>query len=326
MGQGKYIILIAASGSYGAAEKKRCTMTVYGDILFAENFIIGCALIYITAEVFGVDLHGYAAKLRLAAGGAMCGLFAMLIFLPVRMPLTAVLEAVFAVLVSVVVFGAKGAWKKALVLILVTYFMGGVAMGLLLLTGNTGMYAATGIYTGDMKAAMLAVFMCTGTFTAKQIVRTVSKKKFYSEHVFDVRIVVGDSIVETRGFFDSGSQLTDPVSGMAVAVAQESLWERLEKARFVTPERSRLIPYDAIGVHGLLEAVRVDDLESAGKHLGNTIIARAGCGFGLAGRDLEGCELLLSREMHSRSAAMESECGKRGKEPAGTGQQKGWVG
>ena len=26
-------------------------MTVYGDILFAENFIIGCALIYITAEV-----------------------------------------------------------------------------------------------------------------------------------------------------------------------------------------------------------------------------------------------------------------------------------
>ena len=59
-------------------------MTVYGDILFAENFIIGCALIYITAEVFGADLHGRTAKLRLAAGGVMCGLFAMLIFLPVR--------------------------------------------------------------------------------------------------------------------------------------------------------------------------------------------------------------------------------------------------
>lgn len=90
-------------------------MTVYGDILFAENFIIGCALIYITAEVFGADLHGRTAKLRLAAGGVMCGLFAMLIFLPVRMPLTVVLEAGFAFAVSVVVFGVKGAWKKALV-------------------------------------------------------------------------------------------------------------------------------------------------------------------------------------------------------------------
>ena len=251
-------------------------MTVYGDILFAENFIIGCALIYITAEVFGADLHGRTAKLRLAAGGVMCGLFAMLIFLPVRMPLTVVLEAGFAFAVSVVVFGVKGAWKKAL------------------------------------KAAMLAVFICTGTFTAKQIIRTVSNKKFYSEHVFAVRIVSGGSIVETRGFFDSGNQLTDPVSGMAVAVAQESLWERLERAGIVTPERSRLIPYDVIGAHGLLEAVRVDDMESAGKHRGNTIIARAGCGFGLAGRDLEGCELLLSREMHSRSAAAQSELGMTG--------------
>ena len=314
------------SAAFRAAEKKRCMMTVYGDILFAENFIIGCALIYITAEVFGADLHGRTAKLRLTAGGVMCGLFAMLIFLPVRMPLTVVLEAGFAFAVSVVVFGVKGAWKKALVLILVTYFMGGVTMGLLLVTGNTGMYAATGIYTGDMKAAMLAVFICTGTFTAKQIIRTVSKKKFYSEHVFAVRIVSGGGIVETRGFFDSGNQLTDPVSGMAVAVAQESLWERLESAGIVTPERSRLIPYDVIGAHGLLEAVRVDDVESAGKHRGNTIIARAGCGFGLAGRDLEGCELLLSREMHSRSAAAQSELGMTGEEPAGTGQQKGWVG
>ncbi len=310
----------------GAAEKKRCTMTVYGDFLFAENFIIGCALIYITAEVFGVDLHGTSAKLRLAAGGAMCGLFAMLIFLPVRMPLTVVFEAVFAFAVSVVVFGFKSAWKKALVLILVTYFMGGVTMGLLLVTGNTGMYAATGIYTGEMKAAMLAVFVCIGTFTAKQIIRTVSKKKFYSEHVFDVTIISGGRIVETSGFFDSGNQLTDPVSGMAVAVAQESLWGRLESAGFVMPERSRLIPYDAIGIHGLLEAVRVDDVKCAGKHLRNTIIARAGCGFGLSGRDLEGCELLLSREMRSRPSTEQSERGVTGKEPAGTGKQKGWVG
>lgn len=297
-------------------------MTVYGDILFAENFIIGCALIYITAEVFGAGFRGTAAKLRLAAGGAMCGMFAMLIFLPVRMPLTAVLEVMFAFAVSTVVFGIKGAWKKALVLILVTYFMGGVTMGLLLVTGNTGMYAATGIYTGDMKAAMLAVFICAGTFTAKQVIRTVAKKKFYSEHVFDVRIISGGGIVETRGFFDSGNQLTDPLSGMAVAVAQESLWERLEKAGFVTPERSRMIPYDAIGIHGLLEAVRVDFVESAGKRSENTLIARAGCEFGLCGGNAEKCELLLSREMHNGCMAAEGASGGAGKNGSGAADKK----
>ena len=71
-------------------------MIVYGEILVAENFIIGGVLLYITAGVFGFSLEKPARKLRLLGGSLLCGLFSLVIFLPVHMPVTLVLEGVFA--------------------------------------------------------------------------------------------------------------------------------------------------------------------------------------------------------------------------------------
>ena len=59
-------------------------MVVYGDILFVENFITGAALIYISSAAAGKEFRGRRDIMRLAAGGAMCGLFSFVIFLPVR--------------------------------------------------------------------------------------------------------------------------------------------------------------------------------------------------------------------------------------------------
>ena len=52
-----------------------------------------------------------------------------------------------------------------------------------------GIYTVTGIYTGDMKAALLAVFICSGYATLMQIIRTVKRSRLYAEHSCQVRIV-----------------------------------------------------------------------------------------------------------------------------------------
>ena len=148
-------------------------LIVYGEILFIENFIIGCVILYITGEIFGRSFSRIRQKMRLAVGGVMCGVFSMAIFLPVAAPVTLIAEVAFAFAVCLVVLGRGKIWKKGLVMILVTYFMGGLTMGLLLITDNTGIYTAAGIYTGDMKAALLALFIAVCSFTARQVVKTV---------------------------------------------------------------------------------------------------------------------------------------------------------
>lgn len=272
---------------------------VYGDILFAENFIIGGALLYITMGIFRVDVRFGKGKLKLTAGSIMCGAFSLTVFLSMHGMLRMLMEAAFAFAVNFVVFGRAKLWQKAAVFMLVTYAMGGVTMGLLLVTGNPGMYTAVGIYTGDMKAGMLAFFTALSVFTAKLIVKTFLKERFYREHVFDVKISLCGSVFETRGFLDTGNRLHDPVSGKCVAVAQESLWKRFESENLILPERMGVVPYEAIGANGLLVTLRTDWIEVGERKLDRCVVARGDECFDLKINDGEAseCELLLSKEM-----------------------------
>lgn len=275
-------------------------MIVYGDLLFAENFIIGCVLLYITGEIFGEAFGEIVQKLRLVGGGVMCGAFSMVIFLHVKSPAMMAMEACFAFVVCFSVFGSRGLWRKAVVFILVTYFMGGLAMGLLFITKNPGIYTASGIYTGDMKAGLLALFIGTGLVTAKQIIRTVTQKKFYQEHVFCVVLCIADEIFNVKGFLDTGNQLRDPINGKPAAVASESLWRDMERAGVLAPERMGVLPYGSIGGTGMMVSVRADNIIVGDKSFKGCMVAQGGSSLDVGERMAGDCQLLLSRYMADR--------------------------
>lgn len=227
----------------------------------------------------------------------MCGLFSMTIFMPLKMPVNLIMEGAFSLMACAVVFGRQKLWKKALTFILVTYFMGGITMALLMATGNDGLYNVSGIYTGDMKAGLLALFIGVSFFTSKQIIKAVYNKKFYHEHIFNVKVTAGDYTEEVKAFWDTGNGLRDPVSGRNVAVASEKMWEKLEAAGAVSPERICLIPYESIGAKGLLMAVRTDYVNVGGRALKKCIIARGDDNFSIGDGESDGCSLLLSKDM-----------------------------
>lgn len=290
-------------------------MIVYGELLFAENWIIGSVLLYLTGTVHGIEMIMPGKRLRLLAGSALCGMFSLVIFLPVRMPMTMLLEAGFAVAVCAVTFGGgRDVWKKALTFLLITYFMGGMTMGLLLLTQNEGFYTAVGIYTGDMKAAMLALFIGIGTATVKQAVRAVSRKKFYGENICPVTMVAGQSRMQTSGFVDTGNGLREPISGKPVALADEALWDHMQSCGLLHAKRYCVVPYESVGGSGLLEAVRLDALLIGGGDGGSSedafsreirrikgcVVARSAGPLDIGEKEAAGCHLLLSRDMTGR--------------------------
>lgn len=272
-------------------------MVVYGEMLILENIITGSVLLYITGEVFGTGFDTFFKKLRLAAGGILCGAFSLVIFCPVKMPLTVFMEAIFALFVCLIVFGKKGWYKKTVVFILATYFMGGITMGLLLVSGNTGIYTVSGVYTGDMKAAVLAMFTAAFFAVSKQMIRVVYRTKFYGEHSFDAVIAAGEKKIEAAAFMDTGNALKDPVTGKPAAVAGVKLWKRMEAEGMIMKERFCVIPYRTVGSAGLMEAVRVDYVMVGEKCIRNCIIARNDKEFCLNLSGNENCELLISKAM-----------------------------
>ncbi len=302
-------------------------MIVYGELLFIENMIIGGVLLYLTGEIcshgrrMSIERSRYLGKLRFAAGSMMCGAFSLVIFVDAKAPFMILMEAVFSVAVCTVVFGCrrrsgkserlpdkllnlKLPWQHAAAFILITYFMGGIVMGILLVTKKQGIHTAAGIYTGDMKAAMLALLICLGYMTIKQIVKTMRNKKLYTEHTYEAEIVIGEHIIKASAFLDTGNRLKDPLTGKPVAVASERFWGRLAKEIAQGTARFALVPYEAVGTKGFLEAIRTDHIEIAGKKSRGCLIARGERTFmaGADGTDNTGCvsngyDLLISGEM-----------------------------
>ena len=227
----------------------------------------------------------------------MCGAFSMAIFIHARSPVMMVMEACFAFAVCFSVFGSRKLWQKAVTFILVTYFMGGLTMGLLFITKNPGIYTASGIYTGDMKAGLLALFIGVGTVTVKQIIRTVSRGRFYREHVFWVSIRIGDKTFSVKGFLDSGNQLKNPVDGKPAVVACESLWLEMERAGVLVSERMGMLPYGTVGGSGLMVSVRADNILVGDRSYKSCMVARGGSGMAIEEMAAGDCRLLLSGYM-----------------------------
>lgn len=218
----------------------------------------------------------------------MCGLFSLTVFMHAGVPAKMAAEACFALLLCLAVFGKHKLAAVSATFILVTYFMGGFTMGLLLLTENSGVYTGTGIYTGDMKAGILALFTVLFTVTAKRAVILVRRNRFSEEHVFDVELIIGEISISTSGFVDTGNQLRDPVSGKPVAVADSCVWSKLSEAGAVTGERMCLIPYETVDGSGLMYGVRSDRIRIYRRQEGGLMDETAKGGNGPEA-DVRGC-------------------------------------
>ena len=264
-------------------QRKADHVIIYGDILIAENMVIGGVIMYITAEIHRRWHPDRFFICRFAAGCVMCGLFSLTVFMHAGVPAKMTAEACFALLLCLAVFGKHKLAVVSTTFVLVTYFMGGFTMGLLLLTENSGVYTGTGIYTGDMKAGMLALFTALFTVTAKQAVILVRRKRFSEEHVFDVELIIGEMSIRTSGFVDTGNQLKDPVSGKPVAVADSSVWKKLSEAGAMTGERMCLIPYETVDGSGLMYGVRSDRIRIYRRPEGSLMDETAKGGSGLGG-------------------------------------------
>ena len=272
-------------------------MIVYGDILFLENVLMGGALIYITGQIFGISFADAKRRLRFAAGCLMCGAFSMVIFVPAKALVTIFMEVCFALAVSCAVYGKTRLMQKAAAFSLVTLFMGGMTMALLLVTGNQGIYTASGIYTGDMKAPLLAIFTALCMMTAKQAIKVISKTKIVHQNSYDLKIVLDGKSLEAKGFLDTGNRLRDPFSGRPAAVAEAGLWKKIEEEGMLRENRMCVIPYQTVGESGILAGVRSDYIEVEGRFVKGCVIARGTDSFDLDGHETGDSRLLLSREM-----------------------------
>lgn len=251
-----------------------CVDTIYVDSLFALNLIADYLLLLVGARVSGAVLR----RARIAAAAVVGAAYSVAVMVPEWGILShPVLKIALGVGMCVIAYGAERRfWRCTAAFFAVSALFGGAVWASGMLAGTGG---AAGVYIPvSWRVLVLSFGIC---YAAVSLLFRQSLAK-RSRHIAAMEVTICGKSASLRVLEDTGSALTDPVTGRAVIVADSAALSRLlgvhipngdaagtAQALSLLPgleKRVTLIPYRAVGTSsGLLAALRPDALTLDGR-------------------------------------------------------------
>ncbi len=258
-------------------------MIIYGEYLFIENFVTGCLLLLLTARLSGRTVN----RAGLIAAGVICGAGGFTIFLPVR-GVTAVVAGITAGLAAAAAFGIRGIFKMTLLFISLTFLSGGAAMALMLWQNIPAVSGNGALYVEPLTYVQLILLGAAAFGLTSFFVRLVRERRLACITKGKVCLKISGQSFWFEALVDSGNSLREPLTGRPVMLLDIKGAAAVPE---LPPEKYVVVPYRAVGTeNGLLRGFRADEIEFAGRHFKNAVIAFYEGDFGEV-------EMLLNREV-----------------------------
>lgn len=244
-------------------------MVVYADVLIVLNLFINFFILKLTAAL----CRDRCRTLRVLLGALVGALFSLYIFLPTSGFLV---ETIFRLSMSGVIiltcFGFdsfKSFLRRTAVFFGASFLYAGAMMGVWALCGTERLAINNGIVYVDISPIVL-ILATLASYFGITLIRWLAKKHAYEGKRCRLAITVGKKTVVITALVDTGHSLTDTLTGKQVLIVEEKVANRLltaiptpelVMAGGKTPNGFRMIPYSAIGGHGLLPAFEADKVE-----------------------------------------------------------------
>ena len=258
---------------------------IYVDSLFFLNLAVNYFILLATARLCPHE----PKRLRLAAGAALGGLYAVGTVLPgCGILLTAPAKLACGVGMVLTAFGGQGKLLRTTVIFLaVSAAFGGAVWAVSMLVGGFSPGKPYIPVSLPVLAAAFAVCYAAVSLAFRRVGKRAERK------LVRVEVFLGTRRAAFSALVDTGNALCDPISGTPVIAAEadalrallppgtvldgsaEEIFRRLSDIPELRP-RLRLIPYAAVGVEaGLLPAIRPDRILVDGKPAEAHLVALA---------------------------------------------------
>lgn len=224
----------------------------YPDIAFLVNFFFDYLLLFLVRYVGRLN----AKRARMVLSTAMGSLFTVLvtaikvrgIFLPIHFVLGGAILCAIA-------FGKKNIIRNILTLFICAFVMGGMLY--VLSSFVTGMSADKKIIPTALILSILTIIVVLALCLLSAIRRKSAKTPIYS-----VRFCIGENTFCCKGLLDTGNGLYEPFGKKPVLLLISPEFKMpLEKFCHESPEKTRFIPYRAVGTQeGMLLGAELNQL------------------------------------------------------------------
>ena len=248
-------------------------MTIYGEYLFAENFITGALLLLLTAWAFGTQI----SKLRIVCGALLCGAAGFLIFLSLSGLAAVLLRLVICLAVCTLGLGAKNLrtlLRQAGLFLAMTFLSGGGAMALLLWQQVPAVSGSGALYMPPLTYMKLLCFGLLAFGFSYWVVRFVRSARLRRTLCGTLHVKMAEESLSFTAMIDSGNYLKEPISGKPVVLIGKRAAERMPAMQEREDERYVVIPFSGPGAqNGILEGIRSDNISFEGKEIKGAVLA-----------------------------------------------------
>ena len=248
-------------------------MTIYGEYLFAENFITGAFLLLLTAWAFGTRI----SKPRIVCAAALCGVAGFLIFLPLSGLAALLLRLVICLAVCALGFGAKNLrslLRQAGLFLAMTFLSGGGAMALLLWRQTPAVSGSGALYMPPLTYIKLLCFGLLAFAFSYWVVGFARSARLRRTLCGTIHVKMAEESLSFSAMIDSGNYLKEPISGKPVVLIGKRAAERLPVMQESVDERYVVIPFSGPGAKkGILEGIRSDNISFEGKEVKGAVLA-----------------------------------------------------
>lgn len=236
-------------------------MIIYGEYLFAENFITGIVILYFTGKIAGYK----KVWRRMILCGVCCGAYSFVLFIEVNGIISFLGKIFFAAGISWLAFGqksVKGIMQGGILFFLVTFFYGGITLALLSTFGWEGISALEGLYLPPITYFTVTVSGTAAVLMVELTISLIRTRRRVERTSVEVNLRIEDRNWQMKGFIDSGNLLREPLTGKPVAVVSRTLMKEIKENTGDDPARYAAIPYKSVGVvKGIMEGYRIDELK-----------------------------------------------------------------
>lgn len=205
-------------------------MTIYIDVVIAENLIMNSIILYAT----GIIAKTKIKTIRILLGsfiGAIYSVFAYISTLQIYSNL--ILKVILSILIVYIALNPqsmKKLWKDVLLFYLTSFVFGGAAFALIYIVKPQEILMKNGLFLGTYPLKTVFLAATIGfiiLITAFKIVKTkITSKDLYC----NTKIILKGKEMKVKTMIDTGNLLKEPITGNPVIVVEHStLYELLPK-------------------------------------------------------------------------------------------------
>lgn len=256
---------------------------IYMDTLFFLNATIDYMLLLSSARVAGEPLE----RLRFVFASVVGGLYGVAILMFPFLQGLLYKAMIYLVMILLAYGKSQRLLRQGLIFLALSFAFAGGIFGISLL-GGEGLMLDGGVYYSqmDLKLVFLSASFCY--LMLNLLFRNFGQHSFLAGELRGITLRIGDKVLPLTALVDTGNTLCDPLTGGKVLVVEG---ERMSPffstkiqgcdlehpAEFLAQRqelqgRMRLLPYQVVGMQGMLLVLKVDEITVDGSVVKDTLV------------------------------------------------------